>query len=288
MSADSGTSDGLGVDKEPNDYASGVGTSFSAPFVVRQCGPLIIEAMQKQGIKWNFGSSDQPRYVKMLLCATASETNAKREGKQFNPTLDRAAAGPEGFPAGKDQQEGYGLINPDAAVEAVCQTYAAGLDGDRRIWAAMPPPSGFGPEPSSLKAGCDIDVSLDNPGRGGFRSLSVQYGPEQHRHPRHSGLQHGGGHRRRRVLPVYARRRIAAALLVVKRVSGNGNLHSELDPGRPADRRGCPGKLRVQCVHDDHAQGDRRRQAEPAGSPELHDSVEARARTAGAYERHRD
>ncbi len=168
MSVDSGTSDALGADKDPNDYASGVGTSFSAPFV-SGCAALVIDAMQKQGIKWNFGASDQPRFVKMLLCATASETNAQREGKQFNPTLERAAAGPDGFPAGKDEQEGYGLINPDAAVEAVSQTYALGssVTGDlggnptataKRVWAHT----------VNLKAGCDITVSLTNPAGADF------------------------------------------------------------------------------------------------------------------------
>jgi hypothetical protein len=103
----------------------------------------------------------------MLLCATASETNVQRENKQFNPTLDRAAAGPEGFPAGKDQQEGYGMINPDAAVEAVSQTYAMGstATGDlggsaaaKRVWART----------ANLKAGCDITVSLTNPAGADF------------------------------------------------------------------------------------------------------------------------
>jgi subtilisin family serine protease len=47
------------VDKEPNDYASGVGMSFSAPFV-SGCAALVINAMEKQGVKWVFGSSDQP------------------------------------------------------------------------------------------------------------------------------------------------------------------------------------------------------------------------------------
>jgi len=32
--------------------------------------------------------------------------------------VERATAGPNGFPVGKDQFEGYGMINPDAAVEA--------------------------------------------------------------------------------------------------------------------------------------------------------------------------
>jgi len=55
----------------------------SPPRLSRQCA-LVIQAMEQQGTKWKYDSADQPRYVKMLLCATASETNAKREGPNNN------------------------------------------------------------------------------------------------------------------------------------------------------------------------------------------------------------
>ncbi len=219
MSADSGTSDGIGLDKEPNDYACGVGTSFSAPFV-SGCAALVIDAMQKQGIKWNFGSSDQPRYVKMLLCATASETNAQRENKQFDPSLNRAAAGPEGFPAGKDEQEGYGLINPDAAVEAVSQTYALGstATGDlggsataKRVWARM----------VNLKKGCDITVSLTNPTGGDFDLYLYSVVPSKTGTPVILASSTAVAAGEPESLP-YAPTANMTALLVVKRVSGAG------------------------------------------------------------------
>ncbi|MEI9864438.1 MAG: hypothetical protein WDN00_07760 [Limisphaerales bacterium] len=40
--------------------------------------------------------------------------------------MQRAANGTNGFPAGKDMYEGYGMINPDAAVEAVIQSLVYG------------------------------------------------------------------------------------------------------------------------------------------------------------------
>ncbi len=166
MSVDTGAVDGAGVDQEPNDYACAVGTSFSSPFVAG-CAALVIEAMQRQGIAWEFDSDWHPLFVKMVLCATASETNAKRESQTRNPTLERSAEGPEGFPVGKDRYEGYGLINADAAVEAVSLTYVAGTraneefgtePGDRRVWART----------MHLTDGRDIEVFLDNPATGDF------------------------------------------------------------------------------------------------------------------------
>jgi subtilisin family serine protease len=219
LSAESGSSDGLGMDKEPDDYASGVGTSFSAPFV-SGCAALVIDAMKSKGIAWKFGSPDHPRYVKMLLCATASETNATREGKQFNPTLSRAAAGPEGFPAGKDQHEGYGMINPDAAVEAVCQTYVVGstatadLGGSasaKRVWART----------VELKAGVDIDLSLEVPAGADFDLYLYSSVPGSTGAPvilRSSTAAGAGDDETLQYAPTANEK----ALLVVKRVSGAG------------------------------------------------------------------
>ncbi len=219
MSADSSSSDGMDVDKEPDDYASGVGTSFSAPFVSGSAA-LVINAMEAKGIKWKFGSKDQPLYVKMLLCATASETNANRESKEFNPTLDRTAAGPEGFPVGKDRHEGYGLINPDAAVEAICQTYAGGstvtdtLGGNayaKRVWART----------IQLKAGSDIDVLLDNPAGADFDLYLYSTVPSDTGAPvilaSSTAVDKGADESIH-----YAPTANVAALLVVKRVSGTG------------------------------------------------------------------
>lgn len=168
MSIDSSTSDGINMDREPDDYTSAVGTSFAAPFVAGSAA-LVIEAMERQGIQWEFDSAEHPRLVKMLLCATATETDAEREGEDdsHNPTLDRMAGGPNAFPAGKDPYEGYGLINVDAAVEAVCLTYAprsevsatlGGTTADRRAWART----------LALTGGCDIDITLDNPAEADF------------------------------------------------------------------------------------------------------------------------
>jgi PKD repeat protein len=105
---------------------------------------LVIEAMERRGIQWDFTSSQHARFVKMVLCATASESGKPREFGGFDPTPERASGGPDGFPAGKDKYEGYGMVNADAAVEAVSQDYAFDTViratnslavTDRRSWA---------------------------------------------------------------------------------------------------------------------------------------------------------
>lgn len=221
MSVDSGTSDGVNEDKEPDDYTSEYGTSFSAPFVAG-CAALVIEAMEKQGATWSFDSADQPKYVKMLLCATASETNAQREGadKGFNPTLERTAGGPNAFPAGKDAYEGYGIINPDGAVEAVCQTYAPGAAvsaelgpnaTNKRVWARR----------MNLKAGIDIDVTLDNPAGADFDIYLYSAVPDETGTPvllASSTAASEGADESLQYTPTADR----TTLLVVKRVSGSG------------------------------------------------------------------
>jgi len=221
MSSESNTSDCKDADKVPNDYANVSGTSFSAAFV-SGCAALVVDAMQQQGIRWKLDSAEQPRYVKMLLCATASETNAKREASDgtLDPTLDRAAGGPNAFPPGKDRHEGYGMINPDAAVEAVSLIYAAGttvtadLGGDataKRVWART----------IHLRAGCDLDLSLDCPAAADFDLYLYGTVPSDTGTPviLKSSTRAGTGLAESlRYTPAAD----TAALLVVKRVSGTG------------------------------------------------------------------
>ncbi len=149
FSADSNNGDTTSFsDKRANDYTSGEGTSLAAPYV-SGAAALIINAMEQSGKTWNFNTNTDARFVKMLLCATASESNQNREGSVNNPTLQRNSSGPNNYPVGKDQYEGYGMINVDAAVQVVRETLpnssgyvtnitlgsSNNLATDKRVWA---------------------------------------------------------------------------------------------------------------------------------------------------------
>lgn len=175
MSVDSGDADADNgfADWQANDYTGMKGTSMASPFAAG-CAALVIDALQTKSkltggsSTWDHSSSNDARLVKMLLCATASESNANREASAgSDPTLQRAAAGPSGWPAGKDMFEGYGMINPDAAIEGGTVAYTVGATvGDtlggavtsKRVWARR----------VSLTAGQTFSASLTVPGTGDF------------------------------------------------------------------------------------------------------------------------
>jgi hypothetical protein len=216
---DSGTSDALGADKEPNDYVTTAGTSFSSPFVAG-CAALVIQAMEQQGTQWDFRSSSCPRFVKMVLCATASETNAYRESGVYSPTLQRAVGGPSSFPSGKDPYEGYGLVNADAAVEAVTLAYTPGSTAtetlgsgtsDRRVWARR----------MDLKSGRDVSMTLTNPSAGDFDLYLYSGTPADSGTPVLLASSTNAGTGVAETL-TYSPTADAKALLVIKRVSGLG------------------------------------------------------------------
>ncbi|MCX7047512.1 MAG: S8 family serine peptidase, partial [Candidatus Sumerlaeota bacterium] len=218
LSVDSNSGDGSSfADQQANDYYNIQGTSMASPFTAG-CAALVIDALQQRGVAWDFTSSARSRYVKMILCATATETNATRENNSNNPTLERASSG--SFPAGKDMYEGYGIINPDAAVEAAALTYLRGQTigdtlgssiADRRAWARR----------ITLTAGQTFVPTLTNPAGGDYDLYLYSATPAAYGTPviEASGTSAGNGGTE---TFSYSASSTGDHLLVAKRVAGSG------------------------------------------------------------------
>jgi len=104
----------------PNNYRySGSGTSYAAPHVAG-IAALVIQAMEVfEAHSWGYTSEEALR-VKNVILATATETNQPREANiGTDPTLNRGA---------RDNVEGFGRVNADAAVEAIMNNLGEGVD----------------------------------------------------------------------------------------------------------------------------------------------------------------
>jgi subtilisin family serine protease len=125
--AESNGADGGLPDAQANDYTVMAGTSLAAAQVA---GAVALVA-QARGGGWRYDRADDALEAKMLLLATATETGVPREDGAPAVSLERpCGVAQAGAPQGHDAQEGFGVLNLDAALEAAC--------------AAMPASASFG------------------------------------------------------------------------------------------------------------------------------------------------
>jgi cysteine-rich repeat protein len=210
-SNDGDSPDGGMPDLTPDDYAPEEGTSFSAP-IVTGAAALVIEALESQGLVWSWASAANPKRVKAILLATSSETNQLREAPpSLNPGLGRALGQ-------KDLAEGYGILNVDAAIEALTVDLALPTSGstsgeayERRAWGRR----------VALTAGTPVRLMLATPPTGDFDVYLYGEGTDPAGNPilQAAGDKPGLGISE---LLEFTPVSNETAMLVVKRISGSG------------------------------------------------------------------
>ncbi len=221
MSVDSNTGDSWDntgssfTDATANNYLNISGTSMASPFIAG-CAALVIDALQQKGEVWEYTGANalgDVLKVKLILLMTATESNQSREaGPSGSPTLDRGA---------KDINEGYGIINSDAAIDiASGQFYTGGIASatfnggiyDKRCWARL----------VNAPGGKTLDFTLTVPAGGDF-DMYLYYGiADAYGNPQILASSVNAGVGVGETIS-YTPGTGILTCLVIKRVSGSGN-----------------------------------------------------------------
>jgi subtilisin family serine protease len=154
-------------DNEPDDtYRGRVGTSIAAAHVAGAVS-LISQVLRESGRPWRYERS-QTKWLQELLRATAVETQAAEPGAAAVPPLDRG---------GHDPIEGFGLLQVDAAVNAVRRSLWPGEEenfilgspvNSSAVWSARMP----------VSAGDDLRLELTVPSSADYDLLVYREDPD--------------------------------------------------------------------------------------------------------------
>jgi len=242
-----GDAEGALADQVPNDYQNMSGTSMASPFAAG-CAALLIDAWQAAGHAWNFSSAADPLFVKMLLCASATETDQGREGGTNNPTLERASNN-AATGMNKDTREGFGMINPDAAVDALTLPFTGffsdslgSASSDRRAAGRY----------VDLISGVPIRLTLSGMTTGDYDLYLYDSVPDAKGNPVILTASANAGTNVAESLnyvPASTRR----AYILVKRVTGSGPFTLTPDIAAPTNTHAeppsvCPGQCSTLCA----------------------------------------
>ncbi len=198
-----------------DDYRTFTGTSFAAPHVAGVIA-LLLEA--EGGLQR--GSIDQHLRLKALLAMTATEVQA---GEAASPGPPGRAGAP------KDHVEGFGRINTIAAVEALTQPWPEGeasaqdtLGGgyeQRRAWARR----------IGLEEGEALGMRMEGPEGGDFDLYLYSAAPSNDGEPviLDAAVRSGAGMAEE---IFFVPSRALEAIVVVKRISGEGQFSLERQP----------------------------------------------------------
>ncbi|MFO7797131.1 MAG: S8 family serine peptidase, partial [Promethearchaeia archaeon] len=142
----------VSADANSNLLTSGYGTSISAALVSAAIN-ILMDAKWETWSNWeSINKSKWTKIIKSVLLMTATETNQNREDdpdteiiesqNRFSPPLYLEAINASSRSGLKDQQEGYGRLNIDAAVDALIKSISSEMEYNGYLSSSTSDPLG--------------------------------------------------------------------------------------------------------------------------------------------------
>ncbi|MFW9829140.1 MAG: S8 family serine peptidase [Candidatus Thorarchaeota archaeon] len=135
----------IGADSKSNKTTSATGTSISTA-IVSAATNILIEAIWGDWIEWeNQNVQERVKIIKSILLMTASETNLQREDDP-KTSINESQYSPTSFSgilsSLKDEHEGYGRVNIQAAIDALTKFLKVNNSIDEYLYSSSEKPFG--------------------------------------------------------------------------------------------------------------------------------------------------